>query len=45
MRLFICEDLIYNLDSNICKIKNMQPKIDKDNFEAYFILNCNNKLN
>lgn len=37
MRIFICEELINNLKANISKIKKMQPKIDRDNFEAYFI--------
>lgn len=37
MRIFICEELINNLKANISKIKIMQPKIDSDNFEAYFI--------
>lgn len=37
MRIFICEELINNLESNISKIKKIQSKIDRDNYEAYFI--------
>lgn len=37
MRIFICEELINNLESNINKIKEIQSKIDLDNYEAYFI--------
>lgn len=37
MRIFICEELIDNLESNINKIENIQSKIDMDNYEAYFI--------
>jgi len=37
MRIFICEELINNLEFNINKIKKIQSKIDMDNYEAYFI--------
>jgi len=37
MRIFICEELINNLESNINKIKEIQYKIDSENYEAYFI--------
>lgn len=37
MRIFICEELIKNLESNTDKIKKIQSKIDLDNYEAYFI--------
>ena len=37
MRIFICEELINNLGANINKIKEIQPKVDRDNYEAYFI--------
>lgn len=37
MRIFICKELINNLDANIGKIKEIQPKVDKYNYEAYFI--------
>lgn len=37
MRIFICEELINNLESNINKIKTIQSKINMDNYEAYFI--------
>jgi hypothetical protein len=37
MRIFICEELINNIESNINKIKKIPTNIDKDNYEAYFI--------
>jgi len=37
MRIFICEELINNLESNINKIKEIQYKLDSENYEAYFI--------
>ena len=37
MRIFICEELINNLESNINKIKKIESMIDKNNGEAYFI--------
>lgn len=37
MRIFICEELINDLKSNIEKIKEIQFKIEIDNYEAYFI--------
>ena len=37
MRVFICEELITNLEANISKIKETLSKIDRDNYEAYLI--------
>lgn len=37
MRIFICEELVNNLESNISRIKKVQPDIDANNYEAYFI--------
>lgn len=37
MRIFICEELVNNLESNISRIKKIQPNIDANNYEAYFI--------
>lgn len=37
MRIFICEELINNLELNINKIKEIQDKIKLENYEAYFI--------
>ena len=37
MRIFVCEELINNLKTNIDKIRQLQEKIDSENYEAYLI--------
>ncbi|WP_313162648.1 hypothetical protein [Sedimentibacter sp.] len=37
MRIFICEELVNNLESSINRIKKIQMNVDANNYEAYFI--------
>ncbi|GEN89783.1 hypothetical protein [Oceanobacillus sojae] len=37
MRVFVCEEMIHNIEVNIDKIKNIQSKFDEVNYEAYYI--------